>query len=354
MPKLRLKRTPKEEAAHRLRKERRKERHRKRRNAGVGPSNGKYRCADEESSREWASSDGDDSPNPGPSSRPYRHKPDYDTIRVEVEERRFREKIFDAMEDDGRLDSVETQFNDYAHVPGRWRRGMGVYAYEERDGITDCTCLDPRYMDDEEYAEWIRMGMYRLKHAKEYAEQEHQEAVRGARIAQEKAKKAHTKRLEQEAEEEHKRKRHERERRDWQFARQQYDQRWKALLFDHAANSHDGLQFNDIPWPILYAYKSGSKTPPAPNRLINVEHLTENAISKFLLPVQDSALGSLQPEPGDDAKEKRDKLRETMLRFHPDKFEGRIMKMVAADAQASVREGIAQVVRVVNELLSRV
>ena len=180
----------------------------------------------------------------------------------------------------------------------------------------------------------------RLKHAKEYAEEERQKAVRAARAAQEKAKKVEIERLEQVAREEREQKRHEHERRHRVFARQQYDQRWKAL---QATDSHYGLRFNDIPWPILNAYKPETRAPPASKGLVDVEDLTEDAISQFLLPARDTA---------GDVKEKKDKLRETMLRFHPDKFEGRIMKLVAVDEQATVRDGIAQVVRVVNGLLS--
>lgn len=113
------------------------------------------------------------------------------------------------------------------------------------------------------------------------------------------------------------------------------------------ARSHQGqLKFVDIPWPILDAYKAETST--APRVLICVEHLTETAIRKFLLPVSAASTAPII----DDAKEKRDRLREAMLRFHPDKFEGRMMRFVVEGERGLVREGIAQVVRVLNGLLS--
>ncbi|KAH9915481.1 uncharacterized protein B0H18DRAFT_1124872 [Fomitopsis serialis] len=48
---------------------------------------------------------------------------------------------------------------------------------------------------------------------------------------------------------------------------------------------------------------------------------------------------------------RKDKLRETMLRFHPDKFEGRILKLVAEDERETVMEAVGIVVRVVSGLM---
>lgn len=93
-------------------------------------------------------------PPPPTSSR--KHKPDYDTIRAQLEEERFREKMWGAFEDDERLDGVEARLNDFAHVPNRWRGDSGRST--EGDGNLD---INPQYMEEEEYAEWIRAGMWR-------------------------------------------------------------------------------------------------------------------------------------------------------------------------------------------------
>ncbi len=161
MPKLHLKSTATEDIARRLRKKEKKEERRKRRNADANSSTSKRRRVEttEVPSRKWASSDEDD---PGPSSRKsHKHE---DAMQAEVEEREFRARMFDEMEIDDRLDTLEARLNDHAHIPGRWRRGgstkMGVYAFETPD-IDMASCLDPRYMEDEEYTEWIRTGMHR-------------------------------------------------------------------------------------------------------------------------------------------------------------------------------------------------
>ena len=171
MSKLHMKSTPAEDIARRLRKKERKEERKRKRNADANSSTGKRHRAEttEEHSRKWASSDEDNFLDPGPSTgnqQSYRHKSDYDSIQAEVEERWFREKMFDEIDSEDRLDSIEARFNDYGHIPGRWRRGsstrMGVSAFETPDtGMTDDLRLDPRYMEDEEYTEWIRLGMYR-------------------------------------------------------------------------------------------------------------------------------------------------------------------------------------------------
>ena len=76
------------------------------------------------------------------------HKPDYDAIRTELEDMQFREKMWGAFEEDERLDGVNARFNDYAHIPDRWARDTHDAA-------------DPQYMDDDEYAEWVRQGMWK-------------------------------------------------------------------------------------------------------------------------------------------------------------------------------------------------
>jgi hypothetical protein len=63
-----------------------------------------------------------------------------------------------AFEDDERLDSLEARFNDFAHVPDRWRSGGRVLG---RSVIEGDDMADPQHMNEDEYAEWIRAGMWR-------------------------------------------------------------------------------------------------------------------------------------------------------------------------------------------------
>ena len=167
--KLNLKRTPEEAYQHRLRKERKRAKRRHSSHGDLKPQTGtsSKRSHNNEQdavpSRKWASSDEDNEAEYGPqpaTSKTHAQKPDYGSLKAEIEQEMFRQKMFDAMGDDERLDSIEAQFNDFAQIPDRWRTsgtGGRMNIFEE-DGYVK---MDPRYMDDEEYAEWIRIGMYR-------------------------------------------------------------------------------------------------------------------------------------------------------------------------------------------------
>jgi len=169
--KLKLKRTPEEKEQHRLRKERRREKKRKRESDGYNGTqagSSSKRVHGDGPSRKWASSDEDEmeyGPQPAASSSHIPPPQDYDALKAEIEERMFREKMFDALGDDERLDSVEARFNDFAPVPERWRTsssGAGLKGQARAYDDDELLKLDPRHMDEEEYAEWIRAGMYRF------------------------------------------------------------------------------------------------------------------------------------------------------------------------------------------------
>lgn len=186
---LHLKRTPAEQAAHDLRKARKAERRAKKHSRHSSPSrHHKSSKSYYNASQPEAEDDSDDvygpqpfpKPRAGPSNYTYEFDfndlrdrtpmdVDEEEIRAQVEEERFREKMFGALEDDERLDSVEARMNDFAHVPQRWRDdsygstaggSSRSYAGDGLDGGA-WESVDPSTMDDEEYAEWIRAGMWR-------------------------------------------------------------------------------------------------------------------------------------------------------------------------------------------------
>lgn len=360
MPKLRLKRTPEEEAARQLRKEQARAGKRKRRSADKDVPrfcHKKRRSKQHITDDEGGGEDGEQygpQPNTDPDCGPGGAPRDYNSIRTEMEEQMFREKMFDALGDDERLDSLEARLNDYAHVPDRWRSGSSrrtrKAAYDDDDAMygraeEDFLNRDPRYMDDEEYAEWIRVGMYRKTHAQEIAEQQRKKEARAARKADEKARRAETARLEKLAEEEQKRKKTIEGQRLRICSRKEYDRKWKALL-EPADNAVDPpkLTLWDIPWPTFSAYGQGTEAEQA---AALIEGLTADAISSFLL---DSLGNDLHPE--EDRMGRKEKLREAFLRYHPDKFEGRFLGRVKTEDQALVQEAIGQVVRGLNILMN--
>ena len=191
MPKLRLKRTREEEEEYERKKERkarRRERKSKRRHqqkeeeekedheylfsfssdnagssaAGPGPSTSQYRSNKNTSYRAAYTEDYI------PELDPHNEDEAASTLRDRLEQERFEEKMRDALEDDyqydpsQRLDGVEARLNSYAHVPRRWRGtgqdfSAGLWMEEAQQEIG----VETWQMNDDEYAEYIRAGMWR-------------------------------------------------------------------------------------------------------------------------------------------------------------------------------------------------
>ncbi|KAG1739131.1 uncharacterized protein EDB91DRAFT_392752 [Suillus paluster] len=352
MGKLNLKRTPAEEAERALRKARKAAKKSRRWSQLSEETSEHGEPSSKRRHREQATDsylDEDIYGPPPPPSSSSAHKPDYDTILSELEDARFREKMWDALRDDERLDGIDARFNDYAHVPDRWRTNAA-----SSGSHADETDIDPRFMDDNTYAEWIREGMWRRKHVREHGEETRRKAERAARRTRKKEMEAEAARLEKVAEERRKQKKREKESRREENARAEYDQKWKDLL---DPNTRDGslLSFGDIPWP-LFVPMMHSDTTHSDSSSITLEHFTATAISAFLIPISTKfalaqAAGVSLPTNDRDKKEKKEKLRETMLRFHPDKFEGRVMRKVLEADKDRVREAVGQVARILNTLM---
>jgi hypothetical protein len=150
--KLNLKRTPAEKEERRLKKERRALRALKReararpKRASVDDDDN-YISHDHKRRRLSPSSDEEYGPHPPSTTSTY------EDIRTRLENARFQEKLSGAYEDDVGLYGVEERLNAFGDVdvdvriPERWRNaGVGG--------------KDPKYMEEEEYAEWMRRGMW--------------------------------------------------------------------------------------------------------------------------------------------------------------------------------------------------
>ncbi|KAJ3904945.1 hypothetical protein F5879DRAFT_988770 [Lentinula edodes] len=376
MPKLHLKRTPEEEAARRVRKLEKREakRRRKHDHYGYGSSSSKrqQRTAVVEEDNSCDEEDGEEfiGPVPGPSN----YQPDYETIRAEIEEQRFREKMAMAFDDDERLDSIEARFNSFAHVPMHWGGKNNSKPRINYDN-DQFLAVDPMTMDDEEYAEWVRMGMYRKTHAQEIAEKERIKAERAAKRAQEKAIRAETERLQKVAAAERWSHKLKKENKRLELLRLEYQNRWKLLLSNTQPADIADIGFNDIPWPILLAYKHKSDKKSVSDTVssLSLDDFTPDAISTFLFTSPPSANTSIdtdtdigktssssssasaqrlsEAETENPKKGRKEKLRETLLRFHPDKFEGRLMSRVRPEEKEKVTQALGIVVRVLNDLM---
>lgn len=182
----------------------------------------------------------------------------------------------------------------------------------------------------------------RKKHAAEYTERLRKKEEREARRRREHALHEETKRLEREAKAEREARRTVRARRRIEEARRLYEEMWLMLLARHPEedNSEERniLSFQDIPWPVAPPLSEAVSMSP--------EDISLDAISAFLLPSTESVKGD-----ADTAPSAKDILRATMLRFHPDKFESRVLSRVQEKDREQVKEAAGVVVRALNALL---
>jgi len=172
----------------------------------------------------------------------------------------------------------------------------------------------------------------RKRNAAAHREQQRQKAAHAAA-------KAEAARILKAKEDARRRARDERERRRRVEARETYRRRWVELL-ESKPQSAD-LGFGDIPWPV-----GGGGVP-------NISELTAEAISAFLF-IPDEKHGEEQGlDEAGRVRTRKEELRGVMLRFHPDKFEGRVMPRVLHEEKAAVREGANAVTRAVTTLMEQ-
>ena len=194
------------------------------------------------------------------------------------------------------------------------------------------TVPDPGRMGEEEYAEWVRGGMYRLKNR---AEVERQERIRQERlererlreVEEEKARKAEAKRLEKLRKEKG---RVEEERRSAQ--RERYRSRWKTIVEVGGEIEESELAFVDIPWPI---YRP-------PKRSLELDHFEVETVRTFLL--------ALAADTSDQDTELKKVIREAIRSFHPDRFFGRILPRVREADRETVKDAVERTTRILNDL----
>jgi hypothetical protein len=347
MPKLRLKRTPAEEeerARRKARKAERKEAKRLGQKYDLRGSSSTSTRDNHHRSKRRATDTGEDA----------HYDTDYESDdrlewleeqqRRKQEEDAFQQRLWDELGQQERLDNLTSNLNSYPHIPQRWKSG-GMADLE------DAVYNDPNLMEDERYAEWMREGMWkyvtfvvceccfpsredlsRKRNAQAYEEQLRKKAEEEAR--KKRAEQLASERVRRETREADERRRRNRsgERRAKQSARDDYEMRWDALL-STSKSTGQPFTFRDIPWPCRAAYSPFGQA-------FSLGDLTIDSVSEFLF--------SSAAEPN---TQKIKTIRETLLRFHPDKFEGRVINRVSEAERAKVQEGVGIVVRTLNELM---
>ncbi|KAH9026268.1 hypothetical protein EDB83DRAFT_2230443 [Lactarius deliciosus] len=104
-----------------------------------------------------------------------------------------------------------------------------------------------------------------------------------------------------------------------------HDNKWRQL------KDSDNLGWNSFAWPVF-------RRPSEP------EEMTTSAIGAYVLS---------KYAPDANTKSSKDRVKDHIKRWHPDKFETRILPRVAEDEREKVKAGAGVVVRGLNELLNR-
>lgn len=235
------------------------------------------------------------------------------------EEEGFRAKLFDAMGMDAGQDSLQASFNEY--VPPRWRDVSPTSPVPSRAKL--------HHLDDEEYVEYIRRGMWERTHQAEHAARQKKKADASEKRKRERELKEKTKEIEQEELDRRKRRREEKEHQHFLNAWTAYEKRWSDILKPPPASlPPNSLDFDNIPWPVF----------PPPTSL---DSLNKDTIAAFLLS---------DKVPGASEKTIKQRLREAFLVFHPDRFESKVLAAVKDRDKERVREASGRVVRALNAL----
>ncbi|KAG8951274.1 hypothetical protein FRC04_006513 [Tulasnella sp. 424] len=117
-----------------------------------------------------------------------------------------------------------------------------------------------------------------------------------------------------------------------QYAWETYEARWKAMQDGQFPPPGQYLSLSDIPWPVVGSIRF-------------VNELEDGRFEGFLLaPGADGVV---------NAKVLKQRARDAMLRFHPDRFEGRWMHQILESDRAAVKEGVGRVIRFLNELSAK-
>lgn len=106
---------------------------------------------------------------------------------------------------------------------------------------------------------------------------------------------------------------------------QEHDRQWARI------KTSDELSWDSFPWPVF-------------KRPFETEELTGPAIGAYVLSPY---------HPTDKTKAPKDRVKDHIKKWHPDRFETRILTRVRAEEKEKVKEGAGLVARNLNELLTR-
>ncbi|KAJ9118661.1 hypothetical protein QFC22_003881 [Naganishia vaughanmartiniae] len=271
-----------------------------------------------------------------------------------AEEEAWRQKMFDLMEDEEgpnpfvsgryyspppRPPSPSLAESPQQRIPGRFKPPDGD--------------VPPNFsmMDEEEYAEAIRYGMWRrqnkdeverLERLKKLEEEEERKKARG-KEAQEREEKKRIEVL--------KREKGVQETKRIQRELAEYKDKWEALRSSVMVDVDelDGgitLRMVDLPWPIFH----GSSFHVFAPSLLSAEKI--RAFYTAMIPSSsDTATANPAASSIDEDRAALKKiLREAILAYHPDRFVGRYLGKVDQAEREMVKEAVIRTSQIINEI----
>ncbi|KAI5450568.1 hypothetical protein NCC49_003023 [Naganishia albida] len=263
--------------------------------------------------------------------------------RTELEEEELRQKMFDLMED---------QEGPNPFVSGRYRsppraRSPSPVIQPIPKRFQPGDVPDYSTMDDEEYAEAIRYGMWRRQNKDEVERLERLNKLQ----EEEDRKKARAK----EAQEREEKRRievltRERGAQDAKRTQQElsdYKAKWETLRTTAAADGKSEfptLRLVDMPWPIFYGSSFHVFAPGM---------LSREKVEKFytaMIPLTGDNPTTPTTAPEQDRTALKKILREAILAYHPDRFVGRYLAKVHEDEKDLVREAVIRTSQIINEI----
>lgn len=257
------------------------------------------------------------------------------------EEEEWRAKMFDLMEDqEGPNPFVSGRYRSppapRAPTPPSPARQTLPKRFQPGDDVPDFST-----MDDEEYAEAIRYGMWRRQNREEV---ERQERLKKAQEEEERRKaklKEAQEREEKRRIEVLKRERGAQDTKRVQHELSEYKAKWESLRATSDKDSPEKathLRLVDMPWPIFH----GSSFHVFAPGMLSLDKI--RAFYTAMLP----------PSSGTNSEEDRAAmkkvLREAILAYHPDRFVGRYLDKVQEGEKEMVKEAVIRTSQIINEL----
>ncbi len=255
-----------------------------------------------------------------------------------LEEAAFRQKLFDLMEDEegphpitsGRYPSPPPP--PAMRIPERWKGPVEIPGME--------------MMDDEEYTESIRFGIWKMKNKDEWERRERLAKLKTEEEARKGKEKSEREREEKKRIEILQRERGKVEEKRAKRDRDDYVDGWLEIKERLGEKDGKRYKFREIPWPV---YKD------AGGMALGLETFTMERIQAFLETLTSHSSINNKTDTTetkeDDKANYRRIIRDAVLRYHPDRFE-RVLGVVVEKERELVREGAGAVSRVLNDLNS--